>query len=159
IALPDTVVTGGGTVSGTLGRPAVRLWFNAVRHRESQQPATVTQVASGDLALDLSGQRPNLGGRVAIPEMDLRSLSWSAHGPGAGSVKTLAAAFEALARVELDLKPLALIDVDIALEVARWADMPGDMHDLSARLRIDAGQLSAPFTVTIAGAPFEGDLA
>ncbi len=114
---------------------------------------------SGDLAFDASGARPKLAGRLAIPELDLRPFFPRAPGAEAEEVETLAEAFGDLERTDLDLKRLALVGADVQLSVAHWAGVPGDVRDLSARLRIDAGKLAAPLAVTIAGARFEGDIA
>ena len=113
---------------------------------------------AGDLALDMSGARPKLTGRLSIPELDLRSFRARAPGAEAEEVETLAEAFGELERTELDLKRLALVDADVQLNVAHWGGLPGEVRDLSARLRIDAGKLAAPLTATIAGARFEGDV-
>ena len=112
---------------------------------------------SGDLALDTSGPRTKLAGRLAVSELDLGRLVVKA--PAATpEVETLAKAFSELERTDLGLERLALIDADVQLSVAHWAGLPGDVRDLSARLRIDAGKLTAPLAVTIAGARFEGEV-
>ena len=82
--------------------------------------------------------------------------------PPAGAaeeVETLAEAFGELERTDLELKRLALLDADIQLSVAHWAGVPGELRDLSTRLRIEAGKLAAPLAVTIGGARFEGEVA
>ncbi len=114
---------------------------------------------AGELALDRSGARPKVAGRLTTPALDLRPVFARAPGAAADAVVTLAEAFEGLERTELDLARLALADADVELSVARWAGLPGDVRDLGARLRIDAGRLAAPLAVTIGGARFEGDLA
>lgn len=157
-AVSDMALTGSGAMSGKLDRPNVRLSFNAARNNDSSQPASGTAVVSGDLALDLSGVRPRISGRLAAPELDLRASFPDARGTNAPPARTLAEAYEALSRAELDLQPLARIDADIDLQVTRWAGMAGDVRDLSARLKIDAGRLAATYAVTIAGAQFEGEL-
>jgi hypothetical protein len=160
VSLPGTMLTGSGAITGPLAGPRVQATFGAGKGeaRNGGQPASGTTAVSGDLALDLSGKRPHLAGRLAIPELDLRSLPLGTRAAGAGPVKSLAEAFDAVGRVEFDLKPVAIVDADVELVVARWAGVPGDVRDLSARLRIDAGTLVASYSVTIAGARFEGDV-
>ena len=122
---------------------------------------------SGDLSLDTSGPRPKLTGRLASAALDLRSFHAPASAPAGASapadpsaeVETLADAFEELERSDLDLKRLALLDADVQLSVAHWAGVPGDVSDLTTRLRIEAGKLAAPLAVTIGGARFEGEVA
>jgi uncharacterized protein involved in outer membrane biogenesis len=72
---------------------------------------------------------------------------------------TLAEAFDAYGDTELDLKPLGLVDADLALEVAHWQSVPGDVRNVRVRLRTDAGRLAAPVAASIAGAHFEGEIA
>ena len=114
---------------------------------------------AGDLTLDTSGPRPKLTGRLATPALDLRSFPARAPAGAAEEVETLAEAFGELERTDLELKRLALLDADIQLSVAHWAGVPGELRDLSTRLRIEAGKLAAPLAVTIGGARFEGEVA
>ena len=113
---------------------------------------------SGELALDTSGARPKLTGRLGIPELDSGPFLDRSPGAAAEEAETIAAAFEALERTGLDLQRLALFDADLQLSVARWVGVPGDVRELGTRLRIDAGKLAAPLAATIAGARFEGEL-
>ena len=113
---------------------------------------------SGDLAFDTSGPRPKLAGRLAVSELDFGRLITNTPA-AAPEVETLAEAFGELERTDLGLGRLTRIDADVQLSVAHWAGLPGDVRDLSTRLRIDAGKLAAPLAVTIAGARFEGELA
>ncbi|HTO48244.1 MAG TPA: AsmA-like C-terminal region-containing protein [Burkholderiales bacterium] len=113
---------------------------------------------AGELALDTSGTRPKLTGRLSIPELDSRAFLERSPGAAAEEAETLAAAFEALERTGFDLQRLKLLDADLQLSVAHWAGVPGDVRDLGTRLRIDAGKLAAPLAATIAGARFEGEL-
>ena len=113
---------------------------------------------SGELALDTNGARPRVTGRLAVPELDVRSFLARPPDAAAAETETLAAAFETFARTDLDLPLLVRFDADVELGVARLTGVPGDVRDLGARVRIDAGKLAAPFAATIAGARFEGEL-
>ncbi len=113
---------------------------------------------AGDLAFDTSRPRPLLTGRLTIPELDLPSFSPRTGGDGARQFATLADAYRSFEPAELDLKSLALLDTDVELGVGRVAGVPGDVRDISMKLRIQAGRLSTPLAVTVSGARFEGDI-
>ncbi|MGH8682354.1 MAG: AsmA family protein [Burkholderiales bacterium] len=108
---------------------------------------------SGDLALDASGTRPKLTGRLALHEFGSRPVVPDAK---AAEVATLAAAYRELESTDFDLKRLASLDADVQLGVAHWAGLPADVRDVSANLRIDAGKLTAPLQAMIGAARFEG---
>jgi uncharacterized protein involved in outer membrane biogenesis len=113
---------------------------------------------SGALVLDTGGPRPRLTGRLAFSELDLRPLLARAPGDEGKAPETIPDTFRELQSVDFDLRRLAWLDTDVQLEVGRWAGVPGDVRDLSATLRIDAGRLTVPLKVMVAGARFEGDL-
>jgi uncharacterized protein involved in outer membrane biogenesis len=113
---------------------------------------------AGELALETRGPRPKLTGRLAVSTLDLRAPPGRAPAGEGRTADTLAAAFGELERTELDLTRLVLADADLRLNVAHWAGLPGDVRDVSASLRIDAGKLAAPVAATVGGARFEGEL-
>ena len=188
VDLPGAVLNGSGTVSGPLDRAGVRLAFGAGARDlhevasllGARAPAAAAALAgelelaagrtalrslkgvigstaiAGDLALDTAGARAKLAGALAVSGFDPGRTSGSARAPP--SAATLAEAFAGLERTGFLLDRLALLDADLQLDAAHWDGLPGDVRDLRARVRIEAGRLAAPFAATIAGARFEGEV-
>ena len=148
----DPTLVGPAAIAGELGVAPGTVALSSLNG------AIGASALSGDLALDTSGPRPKLAGRLAVSELDFGRLITNAPA-AAPEVETLAKAFGELERTDLGLGRLTRIDADVQLSVAHWAGLPGDVRDVSTRLRIDAGKLAAPLAVTIAGARFEGELA
>jgi hypothetical protein len=113
---------------------------------------------AGELALDLARQRPLLTGQLAIPDLDLRSFSFSSGGAATQEAATLADAYRSFESAELDLEWMARLDTELQLGIGRVTGMPGEVRDFSASLRVQSGRLAAPLAVTFAGARFDGDL-
>jgi uncharacterized protein involved in outer membrane biogenesis len=150
VALPGT---GGAAVAMVLDAVPGRVRLDAINGVAGATPF------AGELVLDGRAARPKLGGRLAIPALDLRARPSGAVAAEPGETETLAAAFGRLETADLGLARLARFDADLEVAVGHWAGVPGDARDLSARIRVDGGRLAAPLALTVAGARLEGELA
>jgi uncharacterized protein involved in outer membrane biogenesis len=110
---------------------------------------------SGDLAIDLRGERPKLAGSLALPTLDLRPFLGQkddADEPPA-SLREL---YKSLAQARFDLAALNEYDIDVGLKVEQWLSLPGAIHDAALQLKLERGKLSLPLQATVAGVPLQG---
>ncbi|HPU50846.1 MAG TPA: AsmA-like C-terminal region-containing protein [Burkholderiaceae bacterium] len=151
-----------------LGRPLPRAGAAALAGRLSVTPdrvalnglaASIGQSSmAGDLTLSLSGPRPRLTGSLAVAALDLRPFLEQDETSAAQTSPSLAQWYRDVGQARLELARLRGIDAELDLSVARWLNLPGDVHDASVKLRLVDGRLQAPLHAVIAGVRLDGDL-
>ncbi|MBP8308034.1 MAG: hypothetical protein KAY46_12265 [Burkholderiaceae bacterium] len=151
-----------------LGRPLPRAGATALAGRLTVGPgsvalrglaASIGQTSmTGDLALALGGPRPRLSGSLALAALDLRPFLEQDAGTAPEPARSLAQWYREVGQARLELARLGGIDAELDLSVARWLNLPGDVHDASVKLRLTDGRLAAPLHAVIAGVRLDGDL-
>src|SRR5258708_8686491 len=111
-----------------------------------------------DLDFDYSATRPRVTGALTVPVLDLRPFLVDRPIEEAlpAPPKSLAEVYRELSHAGFTLTELTRADADVTLRVGRWASLPGDVSDVSLRVKIDNGQLQTPMQATVTGVKLEG---
>jgi len=112
----------------------------------------------GDLLYDLSGRRPRVAGKLALPTLDLRPFLGMKPEQTDEPPKSLLDTYRELQQQTISLRGLDTVDVDLTLEVGRWLSLPGDVRDASLAIQLKDGKLRAPVGATIAEVPLRGEV-
>jgi uncharacterized protein involved in outer membrane biogenesis len=112
----------------------------------------------GDLDFDYSATRPRVTGALTVPVLDLRPflVDQPIEQAPPAPPKSLAGVYRELSQASFTLTELTRADADVTLRVGRWASLPGDVSDVSLRVKIDNGQLQTPMQATVTGVKLEG---
>ena len=112
----------------------------------------------GDLDFDYSAAKPRVTGALTIPVLDLRPFLVDQPIEEAPSTppRSLAEVYRELSKASFTLTELTRADADVTLRVGRWASLPGDVSDVSLRLKIENGVLQTPMQATITGVKLQG---
>ncbi len=112
----------------------------------------------GDLDFDYSATRPRVTGALTVPVLDLRPflVDQPIEEAPPPPPKSLAEVYRELSHASFTLTELTRADADVTLRVGRWASLPGDVSDVSLRVKIDDGRLQTPMQATVTGVKLEG---
>ncbi len=113
----------------------------------------------GDLDFDYLATRPKVSGALTVPVLDLRPFLVDRPIEEAPSAppRSLAEVYRELSKASFTLTELTRADADVTLRVDRWVSLPGDVRDVSLRLKIENGVLQTPMQATITGVKLQGD--
>jgi hypothetical protein len=143
-----------------VGAAALAGTLELTRERLSMQSLVGTlgtTTLTGELAVELGGERPMLRGRLELPALDLRPFL----GEDAASdapTRTLAQWYRETASARFDLSVLDAVDADLEIGVGRWLSLPGEVADARLQLKLAGGRLSAPLRARVAGVNLVGEL-
>ena len=120
---------------------------------------------TGDIKVDLAGERPRLAGNLNIPSIDLQPFSEAVETAAQqrnGQAETQAPA-EGETEVDIDaplltLEVLETFDADFAVTVGEIVGHALDAREASLEVKVAEGQLESPLKATVAGVPFTGTL-
>lgn len=112
---------------------------------------------NGALDFDYVGSKPHIKGALTAPTLDLRPFMTDKPDKQAEPPKSLAEVYREIANATFDLRELNSADADITLQVERWLNLPGDVHDASLQVKIENGRLDVPVQATIAGVKLSGN--
>ncbi len=110
---------------------------------------------TGHLELNLSGDRPRVGGALAIATLDMAPFLTVA--PAEKSGTSSAARADPLEQ-RFSLEVLQHIAVELDLGVNRVVNAPLDIADVSLEVSIQDGTLSMPLAANLTGVPINGAL-
>ena len=113
----------------------------------------------GDLDFDYSAAKPRVSGALTVPVLDLRPflVDRPTEDAPAAPPRSLAEVYRELSRASFTLTELTRADADVTLSVGRWVSLPGDVSDVSLRLKIENGILQTPMQATVTGVKLQGD--
>jgi len=121
--------------------------------------------ARGDLTL-IVGERPGLTGRLDIPRLDLDAIRAAmpaprpaAPAPPAEAPAPQVADGRVIPDLPIPVGALRTADADLTLAIATLTAAGAPWRDIETRIRLDAGQGSAPVSVVTPGGPLTLDVA
>ncbi len=113
----------------------------------------------GDLDFDYSAAKPRISGALTVPVLDLRPflVDRPTEDAPAAPPRSLTEVYRELSRASFTLTELTRADADVTLSVGRWVSLPGDVSDVSLRVKIENGILHTPMQATVTGVKLQGD--